>query len=643
MKCPNCGAWNQAYLPKCTKCGAILEANTSSTAEWEDAMHKKKPSLRITSFDEKDSTESIPDQSRLEPEGPYDPEALDNAVLADEMEELKRRRERGRQRLEQMRQHAENIHRQFEETEVVRPVPEEGDSSYSPDPVSIRNRQQDRIHAYEGNEQKTDPSDRDATGRFLAFDDQNESAPIYYDGYEPENDPNESQTFYPPRRVEIRKQNTDYQVYDQKDTKQKTILKRILNIVLTLVICAVVAIGGVLLARHYVFSKGMQLRGDNDTTYTVEVSEVEGFPSHKITFYGRENATVYIQEMQTTYVIADGSLTINVPDYMWYDTESSTYATAVDTDTMDVTVTPFVRYQQEGAQYQLEPINFTIDVPLSPIYLINPPTAYAEVGVSIYEVRINVEKGSTVIIDGTNVSTLIRDTGNVSKNVQVLPVGENTISISVKSKYCREHVTEIVLYRAPQDIPLELNPTVIVEWNYEKDNEQYRASISGTTLPGAEITIESDHDSLEVNSTTGEFKFRPIFTKLGNNEVIIRASYPGRNDSVITHTVYYMPTADVYTRKAWDLDGQYSDLINYINMRIGTIYVAKGVIKRIISTAPQLAIMDIGTTDFEKLVLLENSSKTTWAIGTRYRIYGEAYGLYGSMPRLTVRYTYLDE
>lgn len=107
-------------------------------------------------------------------------------------------------------------------------------------------------------------------------------------------------------------------------------------------------------------------------------------------------------------------------------------------------------------------------MPLSPIRLISPATAYAEVGVSIYEVRINVELGSTVIIDGTNVSTLIRaETGNVSKNVQVLPVGDNTISISVKSKYCRENKMEITLHRAPQEIPLELDATVIVEWNYE--------------------------------------------------------------------------------------------------------------------------------------------------------------------------------
>ena len=102
-----------------------------------------------------------------------------------------------------------------------------------------------------------------------------------------------------------------------------------------------------------------------------------------------------------------------------------------------------------------------------------------------------------------------------------------------------------------------------------------------------------------------------------------------------------MPTADVYTRKAWDLDSQYSDLINYINIRKGQIYVGTGVITRIISSTPQMAIINIGNELFDKFVLLENSSKTTWTVGTKYRIYGEAYGLYDTMPRLTVRYTYL--
>ncbi|MDO5300495.1 MAG: hypothetical protein Q4F18_13780, partial [Clostridia bacterium] len=429
----------------------------------------------------------------------------------------------------------------------------------------------------------------------------------------------------------------------------------LLKVLLVVACCALVGVGGVFAAHHFVLQQGLQLRQDNETRVEVTTTTVDDHPAHTLTIYGKENATIYLREMQTSYVIADGKVEITVPDYMWYDTESSTFATAVETDTMDVTITPFIRYSQEGDQYQLDPVEFTIDVPLSPITLISPSTVRMDVGVSIYEVRINVELGSTVIIDGTNVSTLIRaETGNVSKNVQVLPVGDNTISISVKSKYCRENKMEITLYRAPQDIPLELDATVIVEWNYEPiTEEQYNSatdeerakmnvpSISGTTLPGASVTVDFPHWGLEVDNETGKFSFHPLFSTLGNNDVVIRASVDGKEDSVITHTVYYIPNQDIYTRRAWDLSSQYTDLINYINIRKGTIYMGTGTITRIISTTPQLAIMDIGTDSIEKLVMLENSSKTTWVVGTKYKIFGEAYGLYDTMPRLTVRYTYL--
>ena len=673
MKCPKCGAWNTAYLPKCTRCGAPLEENIQKQQlPWEEAMHKKKPSLQVVQFDPEDETPVVP-----APDGDeaFDPDELDRADLTDEMEALKARREEGSRRIAQMKDQASRVRRSIQEAQVVRPVPEASDRpSYDGDGVVIRRRQQARQAQYAENladeepeEQSGAPEVYDSYGYFgdpaetpLTYVDDNETdAPIYYDGYTPDSGDQGALTDeeYMPRRIQTRAAREDaYETLSAGRRKKNRAARIVLTLCVVLLCCALVGAGGILAARHFVLSQGMQVRQDNETNIVVSETTVDGMPAHTLTIYGKENATVYLREMQSTYVIADGKVEVTVPDYMWYDTESSTYATAVETDTMDVTITPFIRYSQEGDQYQLDPIKYTVDVPLSPIYLLKPTTMHAEVGVSIFEVSINVQKGSTVIIDGTNVSTLIRETGNVSKNVQVLPVGDNTISISVKSKYCRENKMEVTLYRAPQEIPLELDATVLVEWNYEPiTNEKYaaaseeerakmqRPSISGTTLPGATITVEFPHENLKVDPVTGSFSFTPLFSKLGNNDVVIRASYEGKADSVITHTVYYMPNADIYTRRAWDLDAQYTDLINYINIRKGTIYTGTGTVERIISTTPQMAIMNIGNDTFEKLVMIENSSKTTWEVGTKYKIYGDAYGLYDNMPRLTVRYTYLAE
>lgn len=670
MKCPHCGAWNKAFLPKCTGCGAPLADNTQKQASWEEAMHKKKPSLTVMQFDPEDESPAIPVRADNEA---FDPDDLDAAQLTDEMEELKQRRSEGSRRIEQMKTHAQNVGRSLREAEVLRPKPEAGDlpSSYSSDAVVIRRRQQQRQAQYVENIADDDAYPRhsnaaaypdpyaDRGERPLAYVD-DEDAPIYYDGYTPESGDQGALTDeeYMPRRIQSRQQREEaHETFNSGRRRKNRFWKILLRVSIALVCLAAVGVGGMLAARQFVINQGMQVRQDNETRVEISQTTVDGHPAHTMTIYGKENATVYLREMQSSYVIADGKVEVTVPDYMWYDTESSTFATPVETDTMDVSVTPFIRYSQEGDQYQLDPIQFTIDVPLSPIHLLNPATPRADVGVSIFEVRVNVELGSTVVIDGTNVSTLIRgETGNVSKNVQVLPVGENTISISVKSKYCRENKMEVVLYREPQEIPLELDATVLVEWNYEPiTNEKYNSAtdeerakmqrplISGTTLPGASVSVEFPHENLELDPATGRFSFIPLFSQLGDNDVVIRASYEDKADSVITHTVYYMPNADIYTRRAWDLDAQYTDLLNYIGMRKGTIYMGVGRIERIISTAPQMAIMNIGSDSFEKLVMIENSSKTTWEIGETYKVFGDAYGLYDTMPRLTVRYTYLVE
>ena len=672
MKCPQCGAWNQAYLPKCIRCGAPLEENQLKIKPWEADMHKKKPALQIAQFEDGEEDVTLTQSA----DDHFDPEAFKHAELSDEIEELKQRRAEGAKRLAQMKQHATRVRRSLQETELILPVPEPEDmpAAYAGDSAAIRSRQ---LHKQQQYTQDTTPDESDAYSRSytenkqlgyfsdmpgdrpLAYSDNDQSAPYYYDGYIPEANEQSALTDedYMPRRIQTRAALEDsYDSFNAASRRSHRLRNTLIKLAVSLLCCVLVGIGGILIARQFVMQQGMQVKQDNETRMDLVATTYDGHPAHTLTIYGKENATVYIKEMQSSYVIADGKVQITVPDYMWYDTESSTFAVEAQKDTMDVTISPYIHYSQEGEQYELEPLSFTVDVPLSPVYLLNPSTIRAEVGVSIFEVRLNVALGSTVIIDGTNVSTLIRDTGNVSKNVQVLPVGDNVISISVKSKYCRENKMEVTLYREPQDIQLELDATVLVEWNYEPITEAaYNSAsneekslmnlplISGTTEPGTTISVDFPHWGLEQDFTTGDFSFRPMFSSLGNNDVVIRASKEGREDSVISHTVYYMPNADIYTRRAWDLESQYADLVNYINIRKGTIYTGTGTITRIISTVPQMAVMEIGEAPFQKEVMLENSSKTTWAVGTRYRIYGDAYGMYDTMPRLTVRYTYLDE
>ena len=85
----------------------------------------------------------------------------------------------------------------------------------------------------------------------------------------------------------------------------------------------------------------------------------------------------------------------------------------------------------------------------------------------------------------------------------------------------------------------------------------------------------------------------------------------------------------------------YTDFLNNSATRIANsqIYVCKGTIVEILSESPQLAIMSLDDNP-SRTVLLENMSNDEYVVGKRYRVYGDAYGLYNGMPRLMGRYTY---
>lgn len=71
------------------------------------------------------------------------------------------------------------------------------------------------------------------------------------------------------------------------------------------------------------------------------------------------------------------------------------------------------------------------------------------------------------------------------------------------------------------------------------------------------------------------------------------------------------------------------------------VYVVMAKLAYIVSDKPQMGVFYTSDDGKSQPVLVENFTKTTWKVGTYYRIYGDAYGTYDSMPWLCGRYTYL--
>ena len=401
----------------------------------------------------------------------------------------------------------------------------------------------------------------------------------------------------------------------------------------TLLICGFVLVAVALLPTLLTPS------GEDDTPKAEVIPTIRNdLAAHTITIPGEENQRIMIRELHMTAIVTGGVATFDIPDHMWYDD----YLDYLQ-ETMTVTVSPFL-VSDAGTQTPLEQITYDIDIPLSPIDLATPDNPYQVVSTALYTIVFYVREGSTVTINGEDYSDLVNtEGGKVSYNATVQPIGENNFEIVVRSQYCRENSLTVTLYREKQEIPLDLASDI---GNTSSDETRYM-TVRATTLPGAVVKVLSPYTDLDITNVDidGSFSFRAVFDKIGDNTIIITADYPNKKQTRVEHTVYYVPNIDIYSRKAWDIVSQYTDLMDNIELRKAKsqIYVCKGVITSIETTKPQRAFMNVGTEESPLLVYVENASKTEWELGKSYDLYADAYGMYNSKPWLIVRYTYLKD
>ena len=407
-------------------------------------------------------------------------------------------------------------------------------------------------------------------------------------------------------------------------------LRRVIPYLVVLLIVGAVVAGG-----YYYLQYRRQRQEAMDTKPQVEIISAiqDDMAAHTIRIPAEEGASIYIKELRHSYIVAGGYAEVTVPDYTWYELQSD-----IEEEFMDVTLTPYIK-TTAGEQRLMDTITYTIQIPESPLVLVNPDTNYQVVTTSPFKIQFQVAQNSTVFINGEDYSSFVntRD-GYISYNATVPARGENEFVIEVNCQYYRKHTEVITLYRAPQDIPLELAATL------GDTSSSSTMTIKGTTIPGASITVTSSHESLDTSdlNRTGEFSFVARFSKIGYNDIIIVAERDGLRTELVK-TVYYLPTAKEYTSNVWPMAAaEYIDFLNNTTYRVEHTqkYLCQGTIVEILSSRPQLALMDVGVDGVERLVLLENMSRDTWVVGERYRVYADAYGVYDGKPRLMGRYTY---
>ena len=597
MKCPECGQWNRASMPHCTQCGAPLNIDEASRIAWKENLKDNGPSAKYLRADEFGQMDSTPD-------------ARDE--LAGEMQELKKRKREGREKQEQLSRGSSSR----SSAEVV----------VSEEPAQSRHRSRDltapvsaiRVQPFSRNDQvRRRESEIWHRVRFMdgngAFAESRTYDPALPGGeYETTGSWHLAGPLYKG-------------LPSQKERKHV-----FLRILLILVILAVLGAGGYF-GYEYFFAPRAPVYNQDAV---VTASMLGDLPAHTILIPGEEGTTIYIRELHASYIVENGFATVEVADHTWYDTLEG----ALD-ETMDVTLTPFLK-TSTGRQTPMDPITYPIMIPISPITLDSPDALRTTVSTTMSTIKITVRPGSRVLVNGNDCSdTVSSESGEMSYNATVQPIGDNVFNIVVRSQYCRENSISVVLYREPQEIPLDLAVGTY------GTTDQKVMKVTATTLPGARVEVTTPHADLNITdlNTTGKFSFNAVFDKIGDNTISISSSFPGMRTSVVNHVVYYLPPASEYTRKAWPLTPEgYSELLSNMAVRIANaqVYVVTGVVQYSVSEKPQMVVINTSEDGKSQPVLVQNYTKINWKVGSYYRIYADAFSTYNSMPWLNARYTY---
>lgn len=631
MKCPHCGKWNQASMPHCVFCGEALPEDgvygSRGVPAWQLELEDKVRAKSYIRVDESGEAETTLD--------PRD-------TLAGEMAELKNRKLAGEARQRSLRQEAARrgmapsgrtvrttsnrgtFFSAYDDNPdtTLRPVApeliEEGD--VSPDARQVFPQKYRGAHVQPDDETYGYGNAR----RIVTIQRPGEEETVY-DGY------HDTSAYLP--------------AYSNQDEYENSIRMRSLShhsrrprrhsarrLLRFLAIAGCLALSAWLIVS-FVLPMLSRPKNEEERKATVVSTIRDDLAAHTVTIPGEDGQRITIRELRTSAIVTGGVATFDILDHVWYDTYD-----AYLEDTMSVTLTPYVT-TDSGKQQPLEPIHYDIDIPLSPIELATPDGPYQIVSTAMYSIVFNVREGSSVSINGEDYSDLVNtEGGKVSYNATVQPIGENHFDIVVRSQYCRENRLRVTLYREKQEIPLDLASDI---GNTNNDGEMM---VRGTTLPGAVVKVLSPYRDLEITNTEtdGSFSFVAKFDHIGNNTIVITADYPGKNTTRVEHIVYYVPNIDIYSRKAWDIKTQYTDLMDNLDLRKSRsqIYVCKGTITAIDTTKPQRAFMNVGTEESPLMIYVENASKTTWVEGEHYELYADAYGMYDSKPWLITRYTY---
>lgn len=395
-----------------------------------------------------------------------------------------------------------------------------------------------------------------------------------------------------------------------------TIAMRVLVHVLIWIFSLSILSFGLYKVYYWYQSYSVQKSYEDGTVKMPELEAIEmedGRTGHAITFYGRDGDIIYIEELDKRFMVVGGKAVVKVADAEWFQIAGVSAASA------QISLTA-VQTSEKGEKTLLPIVSFDVEMPVSPLTIVSPTEKYVTTMSSVYDLQLTVVYGSTVLVDGEDVTGMVDKQGNLSVSVAVYPQGENPVSILVQTPNHLETREDLVFYRQPMEIDLEISSAT------EFTSERAQMVIRGAVDPQAQLIIESNYDPATLSiDEKGNYSFAAVFDHYGDNAVTLRACKDGCEDSVVSFNVYYVPAIGEYSRTAWKMD--YQNLLYCWQEWDGRVFACTGTIAAIMEDDPETLVIDISDDGSGRYLVIKNmSDKEITQVGARYTIYADVSG-----------------
>ena len=277
---------------------------------------------------------------------------------------------------------------------------------------------------------------------------------------------------------------------------------------------------------------------------------------------------------------------------------------------------------------------YTIDIPLSPLKLIEPKEQGAETSSNRVTIKVKVTPGSRVIIGSNNATDRVNADGMVSSTVALEAKGMNFIKITVETKKHRRNAYELQVNRPVLAVPIVLSDDM------EDSTSDPTIEVSGSTAPGADVTTDATlSGGMNLDKSTGVFSFRAKLRLWGWNAISLTATDGSGKTSTLVCMVNHVPALEGYTKQAWPMD--YAYLSASTESLLGQVYVCEGMVtEKLQDDETDRYLFNIGTSDDPKNIVLEYAKESTLKVGQYYKLYADVIGTQDGYPVLSARFAY---